>query len=303
MDYDYGEYVLDENVEIEDEEYEQYQYYEQVAPKPQVQQTRLVMSSSQQQQQQQQQEILKQQQIKSYYENKAAADEKKIFELQTNCQEVTKRLNEAKQEIMQLKSRKSEDTGAREKIKQLEERVTLIKTKAKEKIEEKDGIITELNTKMKNYEEMLAMLENTAKEAVVKFNDFQQEIARKEEIIQQHNAFKNRFEYTVNYLTEKCQFLTESYEKKIRALESKLGKQPSGSDTNKPIQIETKPIIPAPAVNMAASQKREDSKEDLLQTALKEIEDPSPEEKDKITLTEAIEQLETVENMVEWVNW
>ena len=303
MDYDYGEYVLDENVEIEDEEYEQYQYYEQVAPKPQVQQQRLVMSSQPQQQRivvsssqkQQQQEIQKQQQIKSYYENKAAADEKKIFELQTNCQEVTKRLNEAKQEIMRLKNRKSDDTGAREKIKQLEERVTLIKTKAKEKIEEKDGIIAELNTKMKNYEEMLAMLEVNCKEAVVKFNDFQTEIARKEEIIQQHNAFKNRFEYTVNYLTEKCQFITDSYEKKIRALQSK---QPS--DADKPIQIETKPIIPpAPTVNMAASQKREDSKEDLLQTALKEIEDPSPEEKDKITLTEAIEQLETVETMVE----
>ena len=290
MDYDYGEYVLDENVEIE-EEY--FQYYDQVAPVKPAQQQRIVVSS-----QQQQQEIQKQQQIKSYYENKAAADEKKIFELTTNCQEVTKRLNEARQEIKQLKSRQSEDTGSRDKIKQLEERVSLIKTKAKEKIEEKDGIIEELNTKMKNYEEMLAMLEVNCKEAVVKFNDFQQEIAKKEEIIQQQNAFKFRQEYTVNYLTEKCQYLSDTYEKKIRALESKIGNKPVAVET-KPLKMDNKSPFAPQSVTTSAMASSQDCKEDLLQTALKEIEDPSPGEKDKITLTEAIEQLETVETMVE----
>ena len=199
IEYDY-EYALDEDVEIEEEDYD-YEY-----DQPDVKQEVEVEALPQQQQQhqyhlQQQQQVIQQQeqQLKTYYESKAAADGQKILELQTNYEEATKRLSEAREEITSLKKRKSKNNVAREEIKKLEERVELIKTKAKEKIEEKDGIIGELSTKLKNYEEMLAVLEVQCKEAVVKFNAFQQEIAKKEEVILRQNAFKNRYDFTVNY--------------------------------------------------------------------------------------------------------
>merc|ERR1711955_108853 len=114
----------------------------------QVQQPVRIQTRQPQRAQQQQQQQQKQQQLQSYYENKAAADEKKILQLEAQYAEAKKRYNDARQEIATLKNRKTDDSGsAREKIKQLEERVALIKTKAKEKIDEKEGIITELNGK------------------------------------------------------------------------------------------------------------------------------------------------------------
>lgn len=275
MEYEYGEYALDENVEMDEEELLAYGYGEammvnqnqgvqvqlpavnqvqqqqraaqqqsvtqqqrvvqqqqqrvvqqqpqqpqRVHPQQPQQPQRVVQQQQHYQQQQLQQQQQKQKELQAYYENKAAADEKRILKLEAQYAEAKKRFNDARQEIATLKNRKSDDGGnARDKIKALEERVALIKTKAKEKIDEKEGMITELNGKIKNYEEMLAMLEVNCKEAVVKFNDFQEQLAQKEEVIQKHAIFKNRYDYTVNFLTEKCQFITDQYEKRIRDLE------------------------------------------------------------------------------------
>ena len=343
MDYEYGEYALDENVELE-EEFLQFNYGEpivvnqqqtvQIKTVPQrhpqqVQQQRQVTQQrhqqvsqqqhlqlqQQQRQQQQQQQLQQQQELKSYYENKAAADEKKIYELQSQYNEALKKYSEARQEITNIKNKKNDEVGAREKIKQLEDRVTLIKTKAKEKIDEKEATITELNGKIKNYEEMLAMLEVNCKEAVVKFNDFQQEIAKKEEIIQQHFAFKNRYDYTVNYLTEKCQFITDRYEKKIRDLEAKLENARS-FQTQQP-QEQTSSIAAAPSepeLKMETSAEEtttnledrsppvesSEEKKDLTEaetetssaSAATELPEISSPEKSIITLAEAIDELE-----------
>ena len=322
MEYDY-EYALDEDVEIEEEDYD-YEY-----DQPDVKQEVEVEALPQQQQQQQyhlqqqqqyhlqqQQQVIQQQeqQLKTYYESKAAADGQKILELQTNYEEATKRLSAAEQEITSLKNRKSKNNVAREEIKKLEERVELIKSKAKEKIEEKDGIIGELSTKLKNYEEMLAVLEVQCKEAVVKFNAFQQEIAKKEEVILRQNAFKNRYDFTVNYLTEKCQYITDQYELRIKALEAKLennesqtqkfsntvpGPEDSKLNPNLLVPVDCKQNINLPSDGSSlVNQDSSASKEDLVETAVIEIEDPSADT-DKITLTETIQELETTEPMVQ----
>merc|ERR1712133_326813 len=219
-----------------------------------------------------------------------------------------------------MKNKKNDEVGAREKIKQLEDRVTLIKNKAKEKIEEKEATITELNGKIKNYEEMLAMLEVNCKEAVVKFNDFQQEIARKEEIIQQHFAFKNRYDCTVNYLTEKCQYITDRYEKRIRDLEAKLEHsrisqqqqqqqpEPEASDSARgqsqsepELKMETTEETTTNTDNSLQSSESSPIKEDLTETetepssskpAAAELPEISSPEKSIMTLAEAINELE-----------
>jgi len=305
----------------------------------QPQQPQRVIQQQQQQQQQQQhyqqqqqlQQQQKQKELQAYYENKAAADEKRILKLEAQYAEAKKRFNDARQEIATLKNRKSDDGGnARDKIKALEERVALIKTKAKEKIDEKEGMITELNGKIKNYEEMLAMLEVNCKEAVVKFNDFQEQLAQKEEIIQKHAIFKNRYDYTVNFLTEKCQFITDQYEKRIRDLENKLNNsQHQESGTEKPqyvknefksaqnqksesevtsenlLESEELPLAPKTDCVSEISEMT-DRKEDL-NVISSDSENPdltSSPDKNKITLDEAIGELETVdqENDVENVN-
>merc|ERR1712129_638693 len=101
--------------------------------------------------------------------------------------------------------------------------VALIKTKAKERIAEKDSTIEEQNEKLKKFEEILALLEVNCKQAVVKYNDAQVELAKKEETLQQHLSFKNRYDYKVNFLDEKCRKQKNEYEIKIRKLEEKLG--------------------------------------------------------------------------------
>jgi len=378
MEYEYGEYALDENVEMDEEELLAYGYGEammvnqnqgvqvqlpavnqvqqqQGAAQPQrvTQQQRVVQQQQQrvvqqqpqqpqrvhpqqpqqpqrvvqqqqhyQQQQLHQQQQQKQKELQAYYENKAAADEKRILKLEAQYAEAKKRFNDARQEIATLKNRKSDDGGnARDKIKALEERVALIKTKAKEKIDEKEGMITELNGKIKNYEEMLAMLEVNCKEAVVKFNDFQEQLAQKEEIIQKHAIFKNRYDYTVNFLTEKCQFITDQYEKRIRDLENKLNNsQHQESGTEKPqyvknefksaqnqksesevtsenlLESEELPLAPKTDCVSEISEMT-DRKEDL-NVISSDSENPdltSSPDKNKITLDEAIDELETVD--------
>jgi len=375
MEYEYGEYALDENVEMDEEELLAYGYGEammvnqnqgvqvqqpagtqvqqqQRPAQPQriTQQQRLVqqqhrvhqqqpqqpqrvhqqqpqqpqraVQQQQQQQHYQQQQQQKQKELQAYYENKAAADEKRILKLEAQYAEAKKRFNDARQEIATLKNRKSDDGGnARDKIKALEERVALIKTKAKEKIDEKEGMITELNGKIKNYEEMLAMLEVNCKEAVVKFNDFQEQLAQKEEIIQKHAIFKNRYDYTVNFLTEKCQFITDQYEKRIRDLENKLNNsQHQESGTEKPqyvknefksaqnqksesevtsenlLESEELPLAPKTDCVSEISEMT-DRKEDL-NVISSDPENPdltSSPDKNKITLDEAIDELETVD--------
>ena len=372
MEYEYGEYALDENVEMDEEELLAYGYGEaimvnqnqavqvqlpavnQVQQQQRVtqqqkvvqqQQQRVVQQQPQQpqrvhpqqpqqpqrvvqqqqhyqQQQLQQQQQQKQKELQAYYENKAAADEKRILKLEAQYAEAKKRFNDARQEIATLKNRKTDDGGnARDKIKALEERVALIKTKAKEKIDEKEGMIIELNGKIKNYEEMLAMLEVNCKEAVVKFNDFQEQLAQKEEIIQKHAIFKNRYDYTVNFLTEKCQFITDQYEKRIRDLENKLNNsQHQESGTEKPqyvknefksaqnqksesevtsenlLESEELPLAPKTDCVSEISEMT-DRKEDLnvISSDSKSPDLTSSPDKNKITLDEAIDELETVD--------
>jgi len=378
MEYEYGEYALDENVEMDEEELLAYGYGEammvnqnqgvqvqlpavnqvqqqQRAAQQQsvTQQQRVVQQQQQrvvqqqpqqpqrvhpqqpqqpqrvvqqqqhyQQQQLHQQQQQKQKELQAYYENKAAADEKRILKLEAQYAEAKKRFNDARQEIATLKNRKTDDGGnARDKIKALEERVALIKTKAKEKIDEKEGMITELNGKIKNYEEMLAMLEVNCKEAVVKFNDFQEQLAQKEEVIQKHAIFKNRYDYTVNFLTEKCQFITDQYEKRIRDLENKLNNsQHQESGTEKPQYVKNefksaqnqKSESEVTSENLLESEElplalktdcvseiseMTDRKEDLnvISSGSKSPDLTSSPDKNKITLDEAIDELETVD--------
>ena len=292
MEYYGEEYVMDENIELEDE---YFGYGEDVDMLHQQQPAAHQQQQIARQQQQLSQEFQKQQQqLKDYYENKAAQEAKRTSGMEAQLKEAMQRYTEAQAEIGRLKTRKTEEGGAREKIKQLEDRVTLIKTKAKEKIEEKDAVIAELNGKIKNYEEMLAMLEVNCKEAVVKFNDFQQELVKKEEIIQNHVSFKNRYDYTINYLTEKCQFITDNYEKKLKALEGKLkasfNPQPSGdlrSDPSVPEATEAENTTPPPS---DLAKPSSDCVNLIAEDETKSAETAS-DEANKVTLGEAIDEL------------
>ena len=69
---------------------------------------------------------------------------------------------------------------------------------------------------------MLNVVEVNCKKAVLKLSEFQQEIAKKDEQLQEHFSFKNRYDYTINYLTEKCQKVSDTYQRRIKELEEKL---------------------------------------------------------------------------------
>merc|ERR1719466_279401 len=151
--------------------------------------------------------------------------QQQIYALESKYTAVKSKYKEARQEINQLKRKRETETVASntdERVKQLEERVMLIKTKAKEKISEKDEIIAEQNEKLAKFEEMLGLLEVNCKQAVVKYNEAQVELAKKEETLQQHLSFKNRYDYKVNFLDEKCRKIKNEYEAKLKKMEKNL---------------------------------------------------------------------------------
>merc|ERR1712025_1540833 len=145
--------------------------------------------------------------------------------LETKYSDIKTKFEEAQREIAELKKKKDAPPimiNPDERVKQLEDRVVLIKTKAKEKIAEKDAIIEEQNEKLKKFEDILALLEVNCKQAVVKYNDAQVELAKKEEALQLHVSFKNRYDYKVNFLDEKCRKMQHDYEIKIRKMEERF---------------------------------------------------------------------------------
>merc|ERR1719508_393584 len=158
--------------------------------------------------------------------------QQQIYALESKYTAVKSKYREAKQEINQLKRKRETEPVASntdERVKQLEERVMIIKTKAKEKISEKDDIIAEQNEKLAKFEEMLGLLEVNCKQAVVKYNEAQVELAKKEETLQQYLSFKNRYDYKVNFLDEKCRKIKNEYEAKIKNMEEKLTTKNSDS--------------------------------------------------------------------------
>ena len=207
MEYnEYGDYDLDENIEIEDfEESEDFSSLSVINPA-----SLPIYEES----------LTKDQDLKTYYEDKAIKDNLKIQELETKYMDILNKYKSLTEEYSKLK--KKNPASERDTIKQLEERVLLIKEKAKEKLVEKEEHIDELNKKISNYDEILKVMEVNCKQAVVKFSEFQQEIAKKDEQLQEHFNFKNRYDYTINYLTEKCQKLTDTYERRITVMENKL---------------------------------------------------------------------------------
>merc|ERR1719186_785970 len=151
--------------------------------------------------------------------------QQQIDALESKYTAVKSKYKEAKQEINKLKRKRETEPVASntdERVNQLEERVKLIKTKAKEKIAEKDDIIAEQNEKLAKFEEMLGLLEVNCKQAVVKYNEAQVELAKKEETLQQHLSFKNRCDYKVNFLDEKCRKIKNEYEAKLKVMDEKL---------------------------------------------------------------------------------
>merc|ERR1712025_298583 len=145
--------------------------------------------------------------------------------LETKYSDIKTKYEEAQKEIADLKRKKDAAPimiNPDERVKQLEDRVVLIKTKAKERIAEKDAIIEEQNEKLKKFEDILALLEVNCKQAVVKYNDAQVELAKKEETLQLHLSFKNRYDYKVNFLDEKCRKMQHDYEIKIRKMEERF---------------------------------------------------------------------------------
>merc|ERR1719186_1794160 len=151
--------------------------------------------------------------------------QQQIYALESKYTAVKSKYKEAKQEINQLKRKRETEPvtpNTDEREKQLEERVMLFKTKAKVKISEKDDIIAEQNEKLAKFEEMLGLLEVNCKQAVVKYNEAQVVLAKKEETLQQHLSFKNRYDYKVNFLDEKCRKIKNEYEAKIKKMEDKL---------------------------------------------------------------------------------
>jgi len=155
-----------------------------------------------------------------------SADKMRIQELETQYGQVIEKYKAAMVEVNQFKNRKAtEEEATNAKVKQLEERVTLIKNKAKEKIAEQDQVISEQNEKIGKYEEMLALLEMNCKQAILKFNEAQAEVTKREEMFQQHLAFKNRYDYTVSYLEEKSRKIQEDYKKIIQNMQEEFAKQ------------------------------------------------------------------------------
>ena len=223
MEYNnFGEYVeLDENIEIED-----FGDVEEFFEDPAIQFMKTKQEPEYQQTSQQIQEM------RIFYENKAAKDEMKIVSLETQYKDLLTKHNSLTEQFSLVKENNT--PSERDTVRHLQERVLLIKEKAKEKLAEKDETILELNEKIKNYEEMLNVVEVNCKKAVLKLSEFQQEIAKKDEQLQEHFSFKNRYDYTINYLTEKCQKVSDTYQRQIKELEEKLrGKQPSSAENEK----------------------------------------------------------------------
>merc|ERR1712025_260118 len=186
--------------------------------------------------------------------------------LETKYSDIKTKYEEAQKEIADLKRKKDAAPimiNPDERVKQLEDRVVLIKTKAKEKIAEKDAIIEEQNEKLKKFEDILALLEVNCKQAVVKYNDAQVELAKKEETLQLHLSFKNRYDYKVNFLDEKCRKMQHDYEIKIRKMEERFAAGGSGEttqaadvkDVKEPVKDVKKPVKDVKEPN---SSKRKD---------------------------------------------
>ena len=222
MEYNqFGEYELDENIEIED-----FGDVEEFFEDPAIQFMKTKQEPEYQQSSQQIQEM------KIFYENKAAKDEMKIVSLEIQYKDLLTKHNSLAEQFSLVKDNRP--TSERDSVKQLQERVLLIKEKAKEKLTERDETISELNEKIKNYEETLSVAEINCKKAVLKLTEFQQEIAKKDEQLQEHFTFKNRYDYTINYLNEKCQKVSDTYQRRIKELEEKLrGTEPSSDQSEK----------------------------------------------------------------------
>merc|ERR1712043_24517 len=190
----FGEYELDENIEIED-----FGDVEEFFEDPAIQFMKTKQEPEYQQSSQQIQEM------KIFYENKAAKDEMKIVSMEIQYKDLLTKHNSLAEQFSLVKDNRP--TSERDSVKQLQERVLLIKEKAKEKLTEKDETISELNEKIKNYEETLSVAE---------FN------------------CKNRYDYTINYLNEKCQKVSDTYQRRIKELEEKLrGTEPSSDQSEK----------------------------------------------------------------------
>merc|ERR1712202_96646 len=192
-----------------------------------------------------------------------------------------------------------------ERVNQLEERVKLIKTKAKEKIAEKDDLIAEQNEKLAKFEEMLGLLEVNCKQAVVKYNEAQVELAKKEETLQQHLSFKNRYDYKVNFLDEKCRKIKNEYEAKFRVMEEKLtikNTDSSKKETKEEHKLKISKVA-EPKVEKVVGQKKpstlsiekvdHEKKQPILKKGLtiKEVKDESKSQKEEtIELSDEIEE-------------
>ena len=167
---------------------------------------------------------------KKFKSDKSLADDKEnvgVYEslLEAKYSDIKSKYEEAQKEITELKRKKDAAPiviNPDERVKQLEDRVVLIKTKAKERIAEKDAVIEEQNEKLKKFEDILALLEVNCKQAVVKYNDAQVELAKKEEALQLHLSLKNRYDYKLNFLDEKARKMQKDYEIKIRKLEERI---------------------------------------------------------------------------------
>merc|ERR1712150_45201 len=192
----FGEYELDENIEIED-----FGDVEEFFEDPAIQ-------------------FMKTKQEPEYQQSSQQIQEMKIALLETQYKDLLTKHNSLAEQYSLVKDNRP--TSERDSVKQLQERVLLIKEKAKEKLCEKDETISELNEKIKNYEEMLNVVEVNCKKAVLKLTEFQQEIAKKDEQLQEHFSFKNRYDYTINFLNEKCQKVSDTYQRRIKELEEKL---------------------------------------------------------------------------------
>ena len=226
MDYNkFGEYVeLDENIEMED-----FGDVEDFFEDPAIQFMKTKQEPEPQQTSQQIQEM------RIFYESKAAQDEMKIVSLETQYSELLAKHNSLTEQFSLVKE--NESTSQRDTVKHLQERVLLIKEKAKEKLAEKDETISEMNDKIRNYEEMLNVVELNCKKAVLKLGEYQQEVARKDEQLKEHFTFKNRYDYTINYLTEKCQKVTDTYQRRIKELEEKLKGTGQSSDQSEEMSL------------------------------------------------------------------
>merc|ERR1719186_1518574 len=253
-------------------------------------------------------------------ENNVGDYQQQIYALESKYTAVKSKYKEAKQEINQLKRKRETEPVASntdERVKQLEERVKLIKTKAKEKIAEKDEIIAEQNEKLAKFEEMLGLLEVNCKQAVVKYNEAQVELAKKEETLQQHLSFKNRYDYKVNFLDEKCRKIKNEYEAKFKVMEEKLKiskvaepkvekvvgqKKPSTLRIEKVDPEKKQPILKKGLTIKEVKDESKSHKEETNELS-DEIEESAKEEPKqilanlpgvKITLTEAIDELDQI---------